>query len=203
MRESAQKENGRRKFYAKSAAREAAYLALGVAIITVCAWITVPFGAIPVTLQTFAVALIGALFGALRGGIVVGVYLIMGLIGIPVFSGFNAGVTALLGATGGYMIGFLFEVVIAGLFSAMKIKNKIAKTALLYLGMIIGMAVCYFFGTLWFITVYSRGSTEGVSVASALMLCVVPFLLPDGIKLFFAALLSERLKKFVKIQKKI
>lgn len=198
MKESAQKANGRRKINAKSAAREAAYLALGVAIITVCAWITVPFGAIPVTLQTFAVALVGALFGAVRGGAAVGVYLLMGLIGIPVFSGFNAGVTALMGATGGYMIGFLFEVVIAGLFSAISIKNKIAKTALLYLGMILGMAICYFFGTLWFITVYNRGSTEGVSVVSALMLCVVPFLLPDGIKLFFAALLGERLKKYVK-----
>ncbi len=200
----AEAENGtkNRKSRAMSAAREVAYLALGVALITVCAWITIPVGAIPVTLQTFAVALIGALFGAVRGLIAVAVYLLMGLIGIPVFSNFNAGVAALLGPTGGYLIGFLFSVVIAGIFSALKIKNHIAKTALLYLGLIFGMAVCYFFGTLWFVTVYNRGSAEAVSVAAATMLCVVPYLLPDAVKLFFAALLGVKLKPYVKFRSK-
>lgn len=201
MKEDVQKERTRRKPRAASAAKEAAYLALGVAVITVCAWITIPFGAIPVTLQTFAVALIGALFGALRGGIVVFIYLLMGLIGIPVFSNFNAGVAALLGPTGGYIIGFIFSAVISGIFSAFKIKNKIAKTALLYLGTLIGMAVCYFFGTLWFITVYNRGSAETVGVAAALMICVVPYLLPDAVKLFFSALLGVRLKPYVKLKR--
>lgn len=182
-----------------NAAKETAYLALGVALLTVCAWITVPVGAIPVTMQTFAVALVGALFGIVRGGIAVAVYLLMGLIGIPVFSNFNAGVAALLGPTGGYLIGFVFSVVIAGIFSRLNIKNRIAKTAALYAGMVIGLAVCYFFGTLWFVTVYNRGSAQSVTVAAALMLCVVPYLLPDAVKLFFAALLGVRLKKYIKL----
>lgn len=201
MKENAEKIKTNRKPRIKSAAKEAAYLALGVAILTVCAWITIPFGAIPVTLQTFAVALIGALFGAVRGVAVVLVYFVMGLIGIPVFSNFNAGVVALLGPTGGYLIGFVFSVATVGLFSRISVKNKIAKTAIVYGGAISGMLICYFFGTLWFVTVYNRGSAETVGIAAALMLCVVPFLLPDAIKLFFGALLGVRLKEVVKIEK--
>ena len=200
MKESVQKAKTNRKPFVKSAARETAYLALGVALLTVCAWTTIPFGAIPVTLQTFAVALIGALFGAARGVAVVLVYFVMGLIGIPVFSSFNAGVAALLGPTGGYLIGFVFSVVTVGLFSMIPVKNKIAKTAIVYGGAILGMAICYFFGTLWFITVYNQ-SASGIGVAAALMLCVVPFLLPDAVKLFFGVLLGVRLKKYVKLGK--
>ena len=199
MKENIKKEGAIRKTYGRSAAKEIAYLALGVALLTVCAWISVPVGNIPVTLQTFAVALAGAIFGILRGAAVVGVYLLMGLIGIPVFSGFNSGVTALMGVTGGYLIGFLFSVVITGIFSAFGIKNKIAKTALVYAGAILGTAVCYFFGTLWFITVFNRGGAEPVGVAAALMLCVVPYLLPDAVKLFFAAVLGVRLKPYLKL----
>ena len=66
-------------------------------------------------------------------------------------------------------------------------------------GAILGMAICYFFGTLWFITVFNRGSAEPVGVAAALMLCVVPYLLPDAVKLFFAAVLGVRLKPYLKL----
>ena len=197
MKEGAKKQRGLR---VKSAAKEIAYLALSVAIITVCAWITIPVGTIPVTLQTFAVALIGALFGVVRGTAALFVYLIMGLVGIPVFSSFNGGVTALLGPTGGYILGFLFDVAIVGIFSNISLQNKVAKTALLYFGMILAMAVCYFFGTLWFITVYSGGGAIGVG--AALMLCVVPYLLPDAIKLFIAAVLGVRLKPYLKLTRK-
>ena len=200
MKEEARKAKGRLHF--KSAAKEVAYLALSVALISVCAWITIPFGAIPVTLQTFAVALIGALFGTVRGTVAVLIYFVMGLIGIPVFSNFNAGVVALLGPTGGYLIGFIFEVAITGLFAAIHVKNKIAKTALVYAGMLAGLAALYFFGTLWFITVYNRGGSEPIGVAAALMLCVVPYLLPDSIKVLFASVLSVRLKPYLKFNKK-
>lgn len=200
MKEDARKGKINRKPRIRSAAKEAAYLALGVALLAVCAWITIPFGTIPVTMQTFAVALIGALFGAVRGVAVVLVYFIMGIIGIPVFSSFNAGVAALLGPTGGYLIGFVFSVACVGLFSKIPLKNKIAKTATVYGGAVLGMLICYFFGTLWFITVYNRGSAEGVGIAAALALCVVPYLLPDAIKLFFGSLLGVRLKGVVKLE---
>ena len=195
----AEADKARGKLYIKSAAKEAAYLALGVALLTVCAWITIPIAAIPVTLQTFAVALLGVLFGVVRGTAAVLIYLLMGLIGIPVFSNFNAGVMALLGPTGGYIIGFLFEVALGGAFSLIKIKNQIAKTALTYLGMLLGLAALYFFGTLWFIKVYSGGGAVGIG--AALMLCVVPYILPDAIKLFFAALIGVKLKPYLKFNK--
>ena len=192
---------GKKKFRAKSLATELAYLAIGVAICTVCAWITIPVGVIPVTMQTFAVAAVGALLGAKRGTIAVAVYLLMGLIGIPVFSGFRAGVPALMGATGGYLIGFVFDVFIVGLFSNLPVKNKIFKTAVMYDAMVLGLAFCYFFGTLWFITVFNRGSANPVGIASALSMCVVPYLLPDAAKLLLASVLGVRLRGFIKVRK--
>ena len=194
MRAEAKKSTG--KLRAVHIAKEIAYLALGVALLAVCAWITVPIAAIPVTLQTFAVAFLGVLFGPIRGTVATLVYFFMGLIGIPVFSGFGAGAAALLGPTGGYLIGFLFEVAVGGLFSLIRVKNQIAKTALCYLGMLLGLALLYFFGTLWFITVYSGGGSIGVG--AALMLCVVPYVLPDGVKLFLAAALGVKLKPYLK-----
>lgn len=185
----------------KSAAKEIAYLALSVAILAVCAWITIPLSAIPVTLQTFAVAFIAVILGPVRSLIAVAVYLLMGLIGIPVFSSFNAGAAALLGPTGGYIIGFLFEAVITGLFTRIPVKNKIAKVALSYLGALLGLVALYFFGTLWFITVYNRGASEAVGVGAALMLCVVPYLLPDAVKTLIAALLGVRLKPYLKLER--
>ena len=195
---SAKSEHGKGHFL--NTAKKLAYLALGVALLTVSAWISIPVGTVPVTLQTFAVALIGALFGAVRGSFVVLIYFLMGLIGIPVFAGFNAGVVALLGPTGGYLIGFLFDIVIVGLFTRVQLQNKIAKTALLYLGMLLALVALYFFGTLWFVTVYSGGGAIGVG--AALMLCVVPYALPDCIKVLFAAVLGISLKPFLKLNVK-
>ncbi|MDE7159021.1 MAG: biotin transporter BioY, partial [Clostridiales bacterium] len=87
-------EAGKKK-RAKSVAREAAYIALSVALIAVCAWISIPLGTIPVTLQTFAIPFIGVVMGWKRGVAAVVIYFIMGIIGIPVFSSFGAGVAVL------------------------------------------------------------------------------------------------------------
>lgn len=183
---------GRRKNFRKSAAREIAYIALCVSLITVCAWISVPITAIPVTLQTFAVALIGALMGWKRGTIAVAVYILMGLIGIPVFSGFKSGVTALFGATGGYIFGFLFLAFLPGLVKSVKIGNKLGRAVMFYIASVIGLAICYFFGTAWFVIL------NHYTVSAALAACVLPFLAPDFIKLTFAALLAVRLEQYIK-----
>lgn len=174
------------------AAREIAYLALSVALITVCAWISVPVGAIPVTLQTLAVAFLGGLLGARRSVIAVAVYLLMGLVGIPVFAGFRAGVPALAGATGGYLFGFVFLALLPALFKRIPVKGTAKRCALFYAANVLGLAVCYLFGTVWFVLIYQ------CEVGYALMLCVVPYLLPDAIKLAVAAFLSARLEKYIK-----
>lgn len=188
----------RSRKFAKSAAREIAYTALAVALIAVCAWISVPLGEVPFTLQTLAIALVGGLFGWKRGLAAVAVYILMGLIGIPVFAGFKSGVPALMGATGGYIIGFVFAVFASGIVKKIPVKVKWARTGIFYGANILGLAICYFFGTLWFIAVFNGGSANPVGVGAALMMCVVPYIVPDLIKLFFAALLSVRLERFVR-----
>lgn len=186
------REDRGQKRWRRSAAREIAYIALGVALITVCAWISFPVMQIPVTLQTLAVALIGGLMGVRRSLAAVAVYLLTGIVGIPVFSNFQAGVAALVGATGGYLIGFIFLVLAPAAFKHIPVKNKWGRAGIFYGANVLGMAVCYLFGTLWFALVYQ------CTVSYALAVCVVPFLLPDAVKLAVAAVLSVRLERYVK-----
>lgn len=189
-------ERTKRNRAAKSTAREVAYIALCVAFISVCAWISIPLGTIPVTLQTFAVPLIASLMGWKRSLAAVAVYFVMGLIGIPVFSSFRAGIAVLFGPTGGYLLGFLLDVILVGVAKQIPVKNRKARFGILYAAMISG-AVCYFaFGTLWFMTVYSGAGEMGLP--AALMLCVVPYLLPDAVKAALAAFLAVKLEQFVK-----
>ena len=182
----------RGKKIARSAAKSIAQTALGVALITVCAWVTIPVFAIPFTLQTFAVAFVGALLGWKKGTAAVAVYILMGLIGVPVFSGFQSGVVALAGPTGGYIVGFVFLALFPALANLLPITKTAKRCAISYLFMVIGLAVCYAFGTAWFVVMYK------CSVEYALMLCVVPYLAADFVKLALAALLAVRLQKYLK-----
>lgn len=184
---------GRRtKSVRRSAARELAYIALSVSLITVCAWISVPVAAIPVTLQTFAVAFVGALMGWKRALGAVGAYLLMGLAGIPVFAGFKAGVATLMGATGGYIFGFAFLALFPALFKMLPVKNKWGRASVFYVASVVGMAICYLFGTAWFVLIYQ------CTFLYALTVCVLPYLIPDAVKFVFSSVLAVRLEKFVK-----
>ena len=87
--------------------REIAYAGMGAGLITLCSWLSIPM-TVPITLQTFAVCLVTALFGLKLGLVTVAAYLLLGAAGVPVFSGFRGGIGALLGVTGGYLVGFLF-----------------------------------------------------------------------------------------------
>ena len=171
----------------KPTTREAAYIAMGAALIAVCSWVSIPT-AIPFTMQTFAVCLLAALFGWKLGLVTVGVWLLLGAVGLPVFAGFKGGLGALLGVTGGYLLGFVFTALLTGLF-ADRLGRKLP--ALLG-GMVLGLVLCYAFGTAWFLLLYAR-STGPLSLGTALAWCVLPYLLPDGLKLALAALLTKRL----------
>ena len=169
-------------------ARELAEIALGAALICVCSWLTIP-GAIPFTLQSFAICLLAALLG-LRGSLgALGLYLLLGAVGLPVFSGFRNGLGVLLGPTGGYLIGFVFTVLAVG-FAA---ERPSCRPLTLALGMLAGMLLCYACGTAWFVVVYMR-SGKAISVLGALGLCVFPFLLPDAAKCALAVVLARRLR---------
>lgn len=100
-KEQTKEKAARGKRMAKSAAREICYTAMFVAIITVCAWISIPIGEIPITLQTMGVCLAAALLGWKRGAIATAVYILLGLCGVPVFTGFTGGVAKLVLPTGG------------------------------------------------------------------------------------------------------
>ena len=174
---------------ARFSTRQLAYTAMGVALITVCSWLSIQLPSmVPVTLQTFAVCLVTALLGLRLGLWAVGAYILLAAVGVPVLSGFRGGVAALLGVTGGYVIGFLFTALIVGLVTE-RTGRRFWPAAL---GMAAGILVCYAFGTAWFILVYTR--TKGaIGVLAALNLCVFPYLIPDAVKLALAAFLAGRL----------
>lgn len=172
-------------------ARDLALVAMGIALITVCAWISVPAllpTGVPFTLQTFAVCLLPALYGLRLGVWTLGGYLLLGAVGAPVFAGFKGGAAALLGATGGYLLGFLFTALIVGL----AVRTLGRSLPVLLGAMVLGLAVCYAFGTAWFVSVYARSSGP-IGAGTALAWCVLPYLVPDGLKLTLAALLTRRL----------
>lgn len=161
-----------------------AYTALGTALISVCAWITVPF-TVPFTMQLFAVFLSLILLGGRNGMIAVAAYLLLGAIGVPVFSGFRGGLGVLIGMTGGYLWGMLLICAAYWIGTRCFGRNWIVEAASLAAGLLL----CYLTGTIWF----SVLNAESGFVAS-LAVCVVPFLLPDAAKLVFAVLLGRKLR---------
>lgn len=192
--EEEQKEAGRKR--GTATARELCRIALFAAIIAVCAWISVPIGEIPVTMQTMGICFAGAFLGCKRGTAAVAVYILLGLCGVPVFAGFTGGAAKLLLPTGGYIVGFLFTGFIVGLAADLcKVKNDWARTGILAAAMVLGVAVCYAFGTAWFVALYHRAG-KAMTVAGALSMCVIPYLLPDLVKIVVASLLVSRLKKY-------
>ncbi len=181
----------------KFAASDAAYIGVFTAIIAVCSWISIP-APIPFTLQTMGVCICAGILGAKKGALCVIVYILLGVIGIPVFSGFSSGIGQLLGPTGGYIIGFIFTALIIGGFSHLFGKKGIV----LFLSMVLGIAVCYVFGTAWYMIVYNKSSEANVSLSGALGICVVPFIIPDMAKAAAAAFICLSLKKYTKKFKK-
>ena len=171
-----------------------AYIALGAVILAVCSWISIPF-TVPFTLQTFAVFFVLMFLGGRRGTLCIVVFILLAAIGIPVLSGFKGGLGAVLGTTGGYLLGFIFTGLIYMLFEKAAENMLAIKIAVLMAGLI----VCYAFGTAWFMVVYAKNSGP-VGLGTALSWCVLPFIIPDIIKLVLAATVSEKLKKAIKLQ---
>ena len=173
-------------------ARNMALCALFAALLTLCAWISVPGGDVAFTLQTLAVALTLGLLGGKRGCLAILVYLLLGAVGLPVFSGFQGGVGILLGATGGYIWGFLLWGLLYWLLTALLPETAIFRLS----AMVAGLFLCYGAGSVWFWQLYlQRGSS--LSLWVVLLKCVAPYLLPDTIKLTAAWFLTARLKRFV------
>jgi biotin transport system substrate-specific component len=169
-----------------------AVTALGVALLAVCSWIAVP-AAIPFTLQTFAVGAVLGLLGGRRGTAAILCYLLLGAAGLPVFAGFSGGAGILFGTTGGYLLGFLLMGLCHWAFTTLFGGG----TPVLILSLVVGLLLCYTFGTLWFLRLYLQ-NTGTVSLLTVLGWCVLPFVLPDGAKLALAVLVTRRVKPYLR-----
>lgn len=177
---------------AHSSVVSSAFAALAAALIAVGAWITVP-AAVPFTMQTFAVFCALLLLGGRYGTMAVGVYLLLGAVGVPVFSGFRGGVGVLFSATGGYLLGFLLMALVYWAVTALLGEGLWQRVTAL----VGGQVLCYAFGTWWFALVYTQ-EHGAVGAATALGMGVLPFLLPDAVKLVLALVVTARVKKRMK-----
>ncbi len=169
------------------------YVAMFAVLIAICSWISIP-ATVPFTMQTLGVFVTVGLLGGKRGTLSILVYLILGAIGIPVFAGFTSGLGVMLGSTGGYFVGFILTALV--MWGIEKMLGR--KTWALALAMLIGLFVCYAFGTIWYIVVYTRDMGE-IGLWTALGWCVFPFVIPDIVKIALALLICKRLAKVIKI----
>lgn len=145
--------------------------------------IPLPFSPVPISLTNFAIFLAIFVLGMKNGTISFIIYLLLGAVGVPVFSSFRGGFQVLAGPTGGYLIGFIFLALIMG-FALDHFDRKLVPTII---GMIIGMAVCYAFGTVWLAKLLSLSFKEG------LMMGVIPYLPGDVAKIIIAAIVGPKL----------
>ncbi len=161
-------------------------IGLMTAVCCVLGPISVPIGAVPVSLGVLAVLLTVYVLGTFKGTVATLVYILLGTVGLPVFSGYQGGLQKVSGPTGGYIIGFIFLALIAGAFID---RFSYKKCYMHVVGMVLGLAVCYLFGTIWFMFV-----TKMDFVAS-LTVCVVPFLLFDALKIAFCFTMGIGIRK--------
>lgn len=175
----------------RSKTADMTHTALFAVLLAVCGWISIPVPPIPVTLQTFGVFSALLFLGGRRGSCAVAVYLLMGAVGLPVFSGFRGGFGILLEATGGYLLGFLLCGLIYWLITA----GRSHSPRVMLFACAAGLLSCYAFGTLWYLLLYGPDSAGLLPILSS---CVLPFLIPDLVKLGLAYFLFRRLGRFLK-----
>ena len=169
--------------------RDIVYMSVFTAMISICSWISIPAN-IPFTLQTMGVFTTVGLLGGKRGTLTVLTYILLGAIGVPVFAGLTGGISVLLGTTGGYIMGFLLSALLMWGIETIMGRNQIV----LAFSMVAGLIVCYVFGTAWFMLIYTQHSGV-IGLSTVLGLCVIPFIIPDLIKIGVALFLTKRLKK--------
>ena len=178
------------------------YIAVFAVIMAICSWISIPT-AVPFTLQTFGVFVAVGVLGGKRGTLSILVFILLGAIaedGIRYrvlcleFRGvlFSSEYLSLDLIILRYIIGFLFSALV--MWAMEKLPGK--KSVMQIVSMIVGLIVCYAFGTAWFMIVYSRAN-GAVGLATVLGWCVIPFIIPDIIKIVLAYGLSRKLRKFV------
>lgn len=166
-------------------------IALVTAVICVLAPLALPVGPVPISLATLAIYLGLYLLDWKEAALSCAVYILLGAVGLPVFSGFMGGFAKLVGPTGGYIIGYLPMAALGG-FVISRSRNRLIR----FLGLAAGTAVLYVLGTAWFCFVTKATLAAGISG------CVLPFIPGDLLKIAAAMLLGPQLKQqLAKIRK--
>ena len=178
----------------RSKTYDMAYIAIFAVIMAICSWISIPM-AVPFTLQTFGVFMAVGVLGGKRGSLAVLIYILLGAIGVPVFAGFSGGIGVILNTTGGYIVGFLFSALVMWGMEALLGRKPVIQI----ISMVVGLIVCYALGTAWFMVVYAR-NTGAVGLGTVLGWCVIPFIIPDLVKIALAFVLSRKIRKYVSFQ---
>lgn len=168
-----------------------AVIGLMTAVTCVLAPFSVPIGPVPISLTSFAIYLSLYVLGMKEGTLSYLIYLLMGLIGLPVFSGFTSGPQKLLGPTGGYLIGFIPMVILSGLVidHANETKGKVRSQVICFAGMIFGTIICYILGTAWL------AYQANMDWKAALFAGVIPFIPGDLAKMAIAALVGPKIRR--------
>ena len=179
----------------KKTSQISVFMAMYAAIICITGFISIPFGPIPLVLQNVVAISAGLVFGLPQGAAAVGMFLAVGTLGLPVFSGARSGIAVLNGPTGGFLIGYFVGAFIAGSIATKpKVEEKaFSKETLFRLarGAIAGLAFTYLIGVLNFRRV------TGTSFSQALSLCIIPFIIPDIIKICIMVPIVARLRPVV------
>lgn len=176
-------------------ARHLTETALMAALISVLSPLSIPLGnLVPISLATLAVMTAGALCGPYEACAAVVIYILLGIMGLPVFAGFTSGAAVAFGMSGGYIFGYIALALCTG-FGAERIRHPDSpeqKRIILLLSMITGTLLLYTAGTAWFM------KFTGMSLGASLCACVLPFLPGDFIKMILVILLYERLVPLIK-----
>ena len=172
----------------KLTTKDIAYCAVFAAIMCILGPMSIPIGTIPMSFTNFVIYISVFVLGKRKTVISYFIYIIIGLFGLPVFSGYTGGPGKFFGPTGGYLIGFLFMAIICGYFA----EKYEGKSIVTICGMILGMAVDYIFGTAWFVFLTKTNA------AYALAVCVVPFIVFDVIKIVIASFVGPMIKIRIK-----
>ncbi|MGA2780613.1 MAG: biotin transporter BioY [Smithella sp.] len=174
----------------KTSIKGLVYAALFGALTAAGAFIVIPLPPVPITAQTFFLNIAAVLLGGQLGAVSQLIYVMLGVVGIPVFAGGKAGLGVILGPTGGYLLGFIIAAFVIGMVNRMR---KSAGVFWHIFSMLIGMLIIYFLGSL------QLSLVAKMSFHKALAVGVVPFIPGDIIKILLAAIISSQLKGRVKV----
>ena len=176
-------------------------ISVSAALITICSWISIPLGPVPFTLQTLGILAVMLTIGGRRGTIAILVYLALGAVGVPVFAGFKGGIMSFIGPTGGFLIGFVFGALVYWLLEKLFLKKLMTSPVKTWisgmLGFLVFEVIMYIVGVIWFMTVYAA-QTGPVGLATVMTWCVIPFIIPDIVKMAVAVLIGERASKLIR-----